>query len=336
MSEILSETILTTEQLELTAGVQRSAKFLLILINDILDFSKIESGHMDIEAIPFQPYKMIHDLHLLMELPAKERGIELICHNGLSPDMFITGDSGRLRQVLTNLLSNSIKFTSEGSVTLSIEVQPQEHSGFNPNPDFLDRTQHLEETTQNRTTNSIMLRFTVSDTGCGISDATMAKLFRPFSQADSSTARIHGGTGLGLSISRQLVELMGGRINLTSKVSVGSVATVVLPYNCFIRRGSVPDRRPTDPSSGTVGQKTAQDIDEALDGPDFGMGVAPSSVEAMQENALQQYSSTRQTPPPGASVSLPERSKALVLVVEVGSIGNTLVLDTDSLARTIP
>lgn len=216
LAELLAEPGKESERQELLSGIQQSASFLLMLINDILDFSKIESGHMDIEAVPFQPTRVIEDLRVLMGVQARDKGLKLVSHNSLPRDMSIVGDPGRLRQILTNLLSNSIKFTTKGSVVMSVQILSDDEDDILP--DF--------EEGKGKTT----LQFVVEDNGCGISDESMRKLFQPFSQADASTARTHGGTGLGLSISRQLVELMGGTITLKSSPNAGTVATVKIPY----------------------------------------------------------------------------------------------------------
>lgn len=222
LNEILSGTSLDAEQQELCQGVASSASFLLTIVNDILDFSKIESGHMDIESVPFKLSALIHDLLQIITFRCSEKGLALNYKNSFPADQVVIGDPSRIRQILTNLLGNSIKFTREGSITLTVNsvetsrlLSPRNDTG-SPVP-------------TGSNSSAVVLQFLVEDTGIGISKDAMRKLFRPFNQADSSTSRNFGGTGLGLTISKQLVELMGGTITLESAPSKGSIATVHLP-----------------------------------------------------------------------------------------------------------
>ncbi|GAB7349471.1 hypothetical protein MBLNU459_g0183t1 [Dothideomycetes sp. NU459] len=306
LSELLSESVLNREQEELVGGIQQSAAFLLSLINDILDFSKIESGHMDIEAVAFQPCKVINDLLRMIGIQAKEKGLQLIYRNDLSEEPSVVGDPGRLRQVLTNLLSNSIKFTQEGSVSLSLRA-------ITPRIDFAEdgKDSELDKRPQRPAADddageNLTLEFVVEDTGCGISEEVMQKLFRPFSQADSSTARTHGGTGLGLTISRQLVEMMGGRIDLTSRPSFGTVATFQIPY---LR--STPGH-PTTPRSTSTTQPSTRDssVSTATTGLDH--TIAPSSLAHRPEKIDVQ------------TLTLEERNRTHVLVVEDNAVNQRI------------
>ena len=178
--------------------IRHSAQALLTIINDILDFSKIEAGKLELDRAPFDLRQTVEDTLDLLVDSARERGLELLCDlSSEFPAAFI-GDTGRLRQVLVNLIGNAIKFTHQGEVSLSASL--------------------LEETET-----QCMIRFAVRDTGVGISHDAQARIFESFSQADSSTTRRFGGTGLGLTISKQLVALMGGEIGVESAPEQGSV-----------------------------------------------------------------------------------------------------------------
>jgi len=197
MADLLLMSELTPEQDDLTKLLKRSARSLLDLLNDILDFSKIEAGQLEIESIGFDLSEVISDIVNLFAPIASERGVVL---ESRSPPLYwniIKGDPKRLRQVLSNLVGNAIKFTEAGRITLAFE----QIAGIG---------------------DSLKLQFSVTDTGIGISNEDLAKLFRPFVQADVSTSRKYGGTGLGLAISRRLVEAMGGDISVTSEVGRGS------------------------------------------------------------------------------------------------------------------
>ena len=197
MTSLLLDTSMTSEQYDFVETIRNSGDALLTLINDILDFSKIESGHMDLEAHPFNLQDCIEDALNLLAPKAAEKRIELAyIHEGDAPQA-IVGDVTRLRQILVNLVGNGIKFTSEGEVVVSLTGEKL------PDNDYL-------------------LRFAVRDTGIGIPPDRMDRLFRSFSQVDTSTTRRFGGTGLGLAISRRLVEIMGGKMWVESTPGEGS------------------------------------------------------------------------------------------------------------------
>ncbi|WP_051822680.1 response regulator [Desulfonatronum thiodismutans] len=203
MTELLARTDLSDQQRHYTMTVKRSAEALLGIINDILDFSKLEAGKLSIESIPFNLRVVVEEMAHLLAARAEEKGLELIVRYPPScPDRYV-GDPGRIRQVLTNLLGNAIKFTEKGHVYLGV--------------DCLDLGQERHE-----------LRIAVEDTGIGISQEMIERVFESFTQADQSTTRVYGGTGLGLSISRQIVELMGGKIQVQSRLGQGSIFTMVL------------------------------------------------------------------------------------------------------------
>ena len=181
MSELLLDTPLDAEQRECAENVQRSANGLLTVINDILDLSKVESGRLDIEEVQFSLSVVIHDVSKMLSFAADRKSLSFDSdiRIGNDRDMIVMGDPGRVRQILTNLLTNSIKFTSEGFVKLAVLVKKE-------------------------TSDTIEVAFTVEDTGIGIEEEVRKRLFKPFSQADSSTARRFGGTGLGLTICKNV------------------------------------------------------------------------------------------------------------------------------------
>lgn len=197
MTGLLLETFLTDTQKEYANIIRLSGEQLLVIINDILDFSKIESDKLELENQPFDLRECIEDSLDLISTKAAEKNIELSYSIDPSTPLAIYGDVTRLRQVLTNLLNNAVKFTPAGEVTVTV-------------------------TSEIITDKSYRFRFSVKDTGIGIPESRMHKLFQPFSQVDSSTTRSFGGTGLGLVISKRLIELMEGDISVSSKEGVGS------------------------------------------------------------------------------------------------------------------
>ncbi len=198
MTELVMQNELTDEQRECLATVHDCANNLLHLVNDILDLSKIEAGRIDLESVPFDLVEVLEGVQDGLAPKALEKGLDWNAFARPDVPCAFTGDPLRIRQVLLNLASNAIKFTEHGSVTLEVSSLPHTVPG------------------------QARLRFEVRDTGIGISPEGRARLFQKFMQADSSTTRRYGGTGLGLTISRQLVELMGGDIDLQSEVGRGT------------------------------------------------------------------------------------------------------------------
>jgi signal transduction histidine kinase/DNA-binding response OmpR family regulator len=197
MTQLALETNLTDDQREYISVAKQSADALLTVINDVLDFSKIEAGKLDLDPIPFALREKLADDVRTMAMRAQEKNLELIYEiDDAVPDNLV-GDPGRLRQIVLNLISNAVKFTLQGEVALSVTLESQ-------------------------STESVVLHFTVRDTGIGIPAEKRDLVFAAFSQADSSTTRRFGGTGLGLSISKQLVAMMNGKIWLESVVGQGS------------------------------------------------------------------------------------------------------------------
>lgn len=196
-AHLLKDTPLDSEQMEFLGHIYSSSEALLVILNDILDLSKIEAGKLELEASPFDLVQTLEDTLEFLCLRAQEKNIELTSQIPIHLPRHVIGDSGRLRQILINLLGNALKFTAKGKVEIAIECL---HSD----------------------SKQITVKIRVSDTGEGISPDAVARLFKPFSQADASVARKHGGTGLGLSICKLLSELMHGEIGVESTLGQGS------------------------------------------------------------------------------------------------------------------
>ena len=199
MAGLLADTPLDSRQSDYVSTIVQCSDALLFLINDILDFSKIESGHLQIEHATFDLIQVAEEATELVAERARTKRIELTVKLAPTLPTTLEGDVGRIRQVLVNLLGNAVKFTERGAVTLTVESS----------------TDHI--------------RFSVSDTGIGMSETNLLHLYQPFTQGDVSTSRRFGGTGLGLAITKRLVELMNGSIAVVSMPGEGTTFTVLLP-----------------------------------------------------------------------------------------------------------
>lgn len=197
MTDLLKQTSLTTKQQDFAQTIHQSANNLLNLINDILDFSKIEAGQIDLENIDFDLRKTINDLGEMFKYKIQEKNLSFKIEIAPEIPNWMKGDPHRLKQIIINLMNNAIKFTKEGGIVLRVYPVQMDH-------------------------NFSKIRFEVEDTGIGISPEGIKKLFKTFSQLDSSTTRIYGGTGLGLAISKNITNLMGGQIGVDSRVNEGS------------------------------------------------------------------------------------------------------------------
>ncbi|PVH98193.1 putative histidine kinase group protein-like protein [Periconia macrospinosa] len=311
MSDLLLDMNLDAEQKECAENIQRSANGLLTVINDILDFSKVESGRLDVEEVQFSLSVVLRDVSKMMSFAAQRKNIayESFIQPEVETDLRVMGDPGRLRQILTNLLTNSIKFTSEGFVRLKVFI-----------------TQESKET--------VTVCFAVEDTGIGIEEEVRKRLFRPFSQADSSTARRYGGTGLGLTISKNLVELMRGTIGLESKLGQGTTASFSIPFHRapyqdegspLIDLASIPDRLQSDVSvsCSSAGDQTPPLTPKYLQRRRRGGSVRG---DAQQINMSPVFNPTI----PDHLMSLPEseRKNIHILVVEDNQINQQIALKT--------
>ncbi|SLM29513.1 putative Multi-sensor hybrid histidine kinase [Desulfamplus magnetovallimortis] len=251
MTGLLLDTELNPEQRRYTETVRASGEALLAIINDILDFSKIEAGKLELEIMDFDLLEMLDDFTATLAVRADEKGLELICAPDPSTPVLLKGDPGRLRQILTNLVGNAIKFTQSGEVVVrvsllsgtkdlfladskNISTEPslpnstisQDHENGDKN--FNDKEDRWVYETDDPPSSlddiedRVLLKFSVQDTGIGIPEDKINLLFEKFTQADTSTTRQYGGTGLGLAISKQLSEMMGGEIGVNSIEGKGS------------------------------------------------------------------------------------------------------------------
>lgn len=243
---------MNSEQAEHLEGIKLSAKILLTIVNDVLDFSKIESGRLDIETIRFKPYDTVNELAKLLRCSVSSKPFTFDCCNELPPNLETLGDPGRIRQVLSNLLTNSFKFTPRGYVQITASLI------------------QADDTTAS-------VQFVIEDTGVGMDEHVLKNLFQPFRQGDVSTARLYGGTGLGLTICKQvghsliwmfevltkgtqLLTLMHGQIKIESTVSVGSKATVIIPMQVARTVGNgglpTPPHEPVNPLDDLIASAT--------------------------------------------------------------------------------
>ncbi len=212
MTSLLLHTPLSPDQRDSVNTIRQSGETLLTIINDILDFSKIESGHLELEIIPFELSALAEETLELFAPLAASRGLDLAYRIDPAIPAWIEADPTRLRQILANLVNNAVKFTPTGSV--SLEITAAAGTGQTRGP-FAGLPRHIE--------------FRVRDTGIGIAPDRRDRLFKPFSQVDSSTTRKYGGTGLGLVICQRLTQLMGGQIEVSSEIGQGSVFRFTLP-----------------------------------------------------------------------------------------------------------
>lgn len=213
MAQLLERTPLSAEQKKYLNMISTSGKSLLGILNDILDFSKIEAGRMELSPIEFGVNEVLSSIANLMSVNAAHKNLELIISTDEKIPALLWGDAHRLQQILVNLISNAIKFTEQGEVSLHVSVIA---------PAGSDDSAKGED---------VRVQFLIRDTGIGMTDAQLARLFSPFTQADSSTTRKFGGTGLGLTISRRFVELMDGSIYVSSTPGKGSEFAVQIPFS---------------------------------------------------------------------------------------------------------
>jgi PAS domain S-box-containing protein len=264
MAHLALKTDLTAKQHDYLKKVDISAKSLLGIINDILDFSKIEAGKLDMESVDFQLEDTLDNISTLVGIKTQEKGLELLFKTGPSVPTALVGDPLRLGQILINLSNNSVKFTDTGEIIVSTELIKKDDA-------------------------QVTLRFSVRDTGIGMTAEQAAKLFQPFAQADSSTTRKYGGTGLGLTISKRLAEMMGGEIWVESESGQGSTFSFTANFGL----GKEKVKKRFKPSQDQRGMKvlvvddnaTSRDIlHEMLESFSFEVSMAASGPEGITEH----------------------------------------------------
>jgi PAS domain S-box-containing protein len=269
LAHLALKTEMTARQRDYLTKIHNAGISLLGIINDILDFSKIEAGKLDIENIDFHMDDVIHTVTTLTAQKAHDKGLELLVNYPSSLPQDLVGDPLRVGQIITNLVNNAVKFTEKGEIDVNAEMLEQ-------------------------TGTKVQLRFTVRDTGLGMTKEQAAKLFVPFTQADMSTTRKHGGTGLGLTICRRLVDLMGGRIWLESEPGAGTIFyfTVWLGISSVKGRGKIlPEQLPTLNALVVDDNATARDIlTDALHGVIGHVDTANSGKEALE--AVMEHNNT--------------------------------------------
>ncbi len=260
LSHLALKTPLNAKQRDYVSKVHNAGTSLLSIINDILDFSKIEAGKLDIESTDFKIDEVLSSVTTLTAQKAHEKGLEFLADVAPTIPQHLLGDPLRLGQILTNLVNNAVKFTEQGEIRLKIEL--------------------LEATGE-----KVQLKFSVRDTGIGMTPEQTAKLFQAFTQADMSTTRKHGGTGLGLTISRKLVEMMGGRIWIESEAGVGSTFLFTVWLGLGTATGSgkmLPEQLPHLNVLVVDDNSAAREIlAEALQGITGHVDVASSGAEAL-------------------------------------------------------
>jgi len=205
MTDLLNQTELSSKQKDFVRTIQQSASSLLNLINDILDFSKIEAGQIDIEEVDFDIHKATLEVLELLKYKIKEKNLYLKTLIAPNVPQYVKGDKYRFKQILTNLFNNAVKFTNEGGINVNVVVLDQ-------------------------TPTHIKIKFDIIDTGIGITESNLKKLFKSFSQVDSSTTRLYGGTGLGLVISKNIAKLLDGEMGVESDEGKGSKFWFVINY----------------------------------------------------------------------------------------------------------
>ncbi|KAH9988371.1 hypothetical protein F4779DRAFT_611047 [Xylariaceae sp. FL0662B] len=308
MAELLLDLPLGDEQREYAENVSRSANALLTVINDILDFSKVESGRLDIEEVQFSLSVVVQDVSKMLSFAAERKNLDFRSDISLDieNDLVVLGDPGRVRQIITNLLTNSIKFTMNGYVKFSVWKEKE-------------------------TNDTIEIKFVIEDTGIGIEDEVRKRLFQPFSQGDPSTARKFGGTGLGLTICKNLLDLMRGRITLQSSVGNGTTATFWIPFN----KSQNPERSSLV-ETGRLPARLQSELSVSCNSSEHEhfLGTPPSETlhSPLDKTRLPRRQKSANIASPFAidneDLPMSERAKVRVLVVEDNAINQQIATKT--------
>ena len=308
MAELLLDLELGKEQRDYTENIYRSASALLTVINDILDLSKVESGRLDIEEVQFSLSVIVGDVSKMLSFAAERKNLDFQSDIpwDIENDLVVMGDPGRVRQIITNILTNSIKFTNQGYVKFSVVKEKE-------------------------TGDVVEIKFVIEDTGIGIEDDVRQRLFQPFSQGDASTARKFGGTGLGLAICKNLLELMHGRITLQSTLGSGTAASFWIPFNKpqgshpsnLVRIDPLPDRLQSEMSVSC----NSSEYEHILSTP-----PAETSVSTLEKSRPSWHKKPLSSVPPGLlpdeELVAADRSKINVLVVEDNAINQQIATKT--------
>jgi CheY-like chemotaxis protein len=231
--KLLAVSGLNAEQTESVNVLQTNAHGLMATVNDLLDFTKLDAGKMKIETIPFEVRGVLEGSVACMQPQVYEKGLDVSCQIDQGNTMLM-GDPTRLRQVVLNMLSNAVKFTSHGKVNIESKTMPQEDG-------------------------SVRIRVTVADTGIGIPKEACERIFDPYQQADVSVSRNYGGTGLGLAISKSLVENMGGEIGVDSVVGEGTTFWFEIPFGLYVKPPA-PEEKKVDSDSNPVDEITGLEV----------------------------------------------------------------------------
>ncbi|MER2490465.1 response regulator [Catenovulum sediminis] len=255
LSHLILQTELTARQQDYLLKLHGAANSLLGLLNDILDFSKIEAGRMDLESVPFELQDVLDNLSCIVMPKANEKQLEILFHVHPEIPRVLVGDSLRLGQILINLVNNAIKFTQQGEVLVEIKLLRQHEQG-------------------------VELQFSVKDSGIGLSKEATKRLFKPFSQADSSTTRNFGGTGLGLTICKRLTEMMGGQIGVESEKGIGST----FYFSCFLEVGMEASQVSTKHESNVERLQNKQVL--LVDDSETSLKILQELVKKLQMNAV--------------------------------------------------
>uniref|UniRef100_A0A7I4DWL5 histidine kinase n=1 Tax=Physcomitrium patens TaxID=3218 RepID=A0A7I4DWL5_PHYPA len=233
LTALLLESDLSPDQTESLQSVKECADLLLHIINSVLDLAKIEAGRLEVEKVPFNIRKMVSSTFRMLQARAQQRGLKLLWEVDKSVPQTLMGDVGKLQQCLLNLVGNALKFTHEGSVTVSVILtNDTTTASLNTDDELSNKALGVsgDKSESQDAPDTMFVEFEVRDTGIGISQEILLDMFKPFKQADASTSRLYGGTGLGLCIVQRFVELLGGTIWAESEVGKGSAFHFLLPF----------------------------------------------------------------------------------------------------------